>query len=296
MKDKIKNSPVFTHPIGYLLIWIVAFGLFALIGRILVSHVEAIESDSTHMLVLHVSAVIAVLTAILIIISGYRISHLGNYSSRSLKFALIPSLLIFVLTIIAVRSMPTSLALVMSNGIILIITSFLLGELLSREVLKAGHLLPVAVVLALVDFWSVSQGPSKQIAQKAAEFTESGGYAQEVVPPFISFLLLNFPQLATDKIYSFIGVGDLIILAFFIGCIYRFKLPKIQSYAALIAGPTIAVTTANIIGKGIPALPVIAILFIMVNLRHLSLSRKEIVISIIAVIFIIILVSVLRLL
>jgi hypothetical protein len=296
LNEKIKNSPVFSHPIGYLLIWIVAFGLFALIGRMLAGHVDAIASDSTHILVLHVSAIIAVLTAILIIIGGYRISHLGNYSSRSLKLALIPSLLIFILTIIAVRSMPTSLALVMSNGIFLIITSFLLGELLSREVIKAGHLLPVAIVLALVDFWSVSQGPSKQIAQKAAEFTESGGYAQEVVPPFISFLLLNFPQLATDKIYSFIGVGDLIILAFFIGCIYRFNLPKMQSYAALIAGPTISVMTANIIGKGIPALPVIAVLFILVNLRHLSLSRKEIVISIIAVVFIIILVWVLRLL
>lgn len=296
MKDKINKSPVFSHPIGYLLIWIVTFGLVALLGRNLSSHIDAIESDSLNFLVLHISGFISVVIAISIIIGGYRISHLGNYNAKSLKLALIPSLIVFALSVIAVRMIPSSLLLVMLNGLSLITTSFLLGELLSREVVKVGHLLPVAAVLTLVDFWSVSQGPSKQIAQTAVEFAETGGYAKEVVPPFVSFLLLNFPQMATDRINSFIGVGDLVILAFFIGCIHRFNLPKPQSYAVLIVGPAIAVITANLIGKGIPALPIIAVLFILINIRHLKLDKKEIFISISAIVFLIVLTHILKLL
>ena len=289
MNNLRKTSLVFSHPIGYLLIWIVSFGLIALIGRNISSHIDAIESNKIYILILHVSAFISVLTAMIIIVGGYRISHLENYKSKSLKLTLIPALLFFILTVIAVRAYPSSLAFVMLNGVSLIALSFFLGELLSREVVKVGHLLPVALVLTLVDFWSVNQGPSKEIAKKAVEFTESGGYAQEVVPPFVSFLLLNFPQMASDKINSFIGIGDLVILAFFIGCVHRFNLPKTQSYAVLIAGPTIAVIVANIIGKGIPALPIIAILFIVINVRHLALEKKEIIISLVAVVFIVLL-------
>ena len=272
MNARSKFSPVLTHPIGYILLWIVSFGVILTIGKLLGGIVDSIEQDSLHSLMLHISAILSISIAVIIIVCGFRTSHLGKYSSRIIKISLIPAFILFVLTIIAVRAIPTSLPLVVTNGLSLLILSFLLGELLSREVTHPGHLLPVALVLVIVDIWSVSSGPSEQVAETAIKFSESGGYAQDTVPPLITFLLLNFPQISTDKIYSFMGIGDLIIIAFFIGCIHKFNFPLKRSYASLIIGPIVAMLIANLIGEAIPALPVIAILFVVVNIRHLKLK------------------------
>ncbi|MFH1515308.1 MAG: hypothetical protein ABIG42_07595 [bacterium] len=275
MKIGRKFSDVLTHPVGYILLWIVSFGLILLIGKFLSGNIDSIRQDSLHTLILHISAILSLLPAIVLIVSGYRISHISAYSSRMMLITLIPAIILFILTIIAVRTFPASLPLVVTNGLFLLIISFLLGELLSREVTHPGHLLPVALILVLVDFWSVFRGPSKHVAESARQFAESGGYAQDTAPPLITFLLLNFPQISTDKIYSFMGIGDLIIIAFFIGCIHKFNFPLKRSYASLIIGPVLAVLAANLIGQSIPALPVIAVLFVAVNIGHMKLGKSQ---------------------
>ena len=291
MKARERYSLIFKQSSGYMLTWIVSFGLIMLMGRILSPYVSKIQSIPLITVVLNVSALLTVGLAVGIVAGGFRISHLANYSKRALLISLAAAAVFFILTAFLVRSKPDSTWLIMLNGMGLIIISFSVGELLSREVLHSGHLIPTVLVLALVDSWSVSKGLSGQIAHKVTEFANKGGYSGTTPPPWSSFLLLRYPQIAAKEIYSFIGVGDLVIIAFFIGCIYRFKLPPVISLFALVGGAVLAVLVANTINKPIPALPVIATLFLLVNIRRLSMKKNDIVISaiVLAIIIIVIL-------
>lgn len=285
-------SKIFSHPIGYVLLYIIVFGVILAIGQVAEGWLKQQEKISHALLI--ASGTISIFFAITIIVMAFRTSHLLKYGTRELLIAIIPTLVLFVATMLLVREFPGSAFLIMINGILLIVLAFILGELLSREVMNPGHLLPVAAVLALVDFWSVEKGPSKQVVEQITEFAEKEGFAGEIAPPFVSFLLLRFPQFITDEIYSFLGVADLVILAFFAGCVHRFNLSVKLSYFAMIAGPVLAILIANILERGIPALPVIALLFVMVNINHMKLKRKELIQSIAAVIFILIIIMALR--
>jgi hypothetical protein len=280
-------------PSGFVILYIVTYGIILAVGRCSSENVDPLYS--TRFLVSAISHAISTLIAIFIIVGGFRVSHLERYSAKAILISIIPVIAIFVASMLAVRAHPTSALFIMLNGLCLIMFAFLAGELLSREILNPGHLIPVAAVLTLVDFWSVGHGPSSKIARQVTEFAQSGGFTGEVVPDFTSFLLLRFPQFITTEIISFLGVSDILILAFLVGCIHKFNLPQIQSYAALIAGPVIAVLIANIIGKGIPALPVIALIFLFTNIKHLKMQKNDIAISILVIVVIIILIIIFRL-
>ena len=275
------------NPLGYVLTWIVAFGIIYLCGRNAARYIEKIQDEQRLSLLLNVSALTTVIIAMVMITSGFRISHFSNYSKKSLLITAAVSLGLFIISAILIRQSPGSVPLILVNGLLLIILSFTIGEMLSREVVNSGHLVPVAVVLAIVDFWSVSLGPSKKIAQQVAEFAGKEGYSLNLPPPWMSFLLLRFPQFLMREIYSFVGIGDLVIIAFFIGCIHRFKLPVIASYSSLILGTALAMLIANLLEKALPVLPVIALLFLVINFRYLSMKRSDIAVSAIAIAFII---------
>jgi len=282
LKIRERYNLIFRQPSGFILTWIVSFGLVMLASRIFSPYVDSIESSTLIIVVQNISAILTVGIAIAIIIGGFRTSHLAFFSKRALLTSGVVSVVVFILTAFLVRMKPDSNWLIMFNGLGLVFLSFTIGELLSREVMHRGHLVPTVFVLALVDSWSVSRGFSGQIAHKVTEFAHKGGYSGILAPPWSSFLLLRYPQFATREVYSFIGVGDLIIIAFFIGCIYRFKLPTLISLAALISGTILAVLIANIINKPIPALPIIATLFLIVNFKRLSMQKNDIIISAIA--------------
>ena len=277
LSDRFKI--IFSHPLGFILLWITVFGLIAFLGRILEPFAIRITNDTLKLAVIHISSVFAVFCAITIISGLYRTSHLAGFTARVLKIALLPSLLFFVATMMAIRQFPSSTGFILINGISMIILAFILGELLSREVIHPGHLIPVALVLAIVDFWSVGQGPSSEIARQASDFVKTGGYEKDLTPPWTMFLLLRYPQPITSEIYSFLGIGDLVILSFFVGCIHRFNFPKFISYASLVLGTILAVVIANSLAQGIPALPVIAVLFIAVNIKNLPMRKQDILIS-----------------
>jgi hypothetical protein len=283
LKIRERLKIIFNHPLGYVITWIVAFGIIALSGRSLAGYTESIENKQQLLLALNISMIATVLIAIGIIAAGFRTSHFKQYSKRALLITGGINLVIFLSSAYLIRLTPGSVSLIVINGLSLVIFSFSVGELLSREVLSSGHLIPVAVVLALVDFWSVIGGPSRQIAKDIAEFAGKEGYTQNLPPPWTSFLLLRFPQFLMREIYSFLGIGDLVILAFLIGCIHRFNLPVKASYSALILGTVLAVLVANLLVKAIPVLPVIALLFILANFRHLHMKKSDLLISAFAI-------------
>jgi hypothetical protein len=279
---------IFRKPLGYVLTWIVIFGLMMLAGRIFSPIVNSIENKQTLDFVQIISGVFSVFIAISIIAGGFRVSNLSEYSRKSLFISGLVAAFIYIFSAFLVRIEPLSAWLILLNGLGLVILSFVVGEFLSREVIHSGHLIPTVLVLALVDTWSVTRGLSGNIAHKVTEFASKGGYSGTIAPPWSSFLLLRYPQFASKDIYSFIGIGDLIIIAFFTGCVFRFKLPVFLSFFSLIGGTVMAVLIANIIGKPIPALPVIATLFLIVNIKHLSMKKNDIIISAITLAIIVI--------
>lgn len=171
-------------------------------------------------------------------------------------------------------------AWILVNTLALLAAASAAGYAIAREIQQSGHLIAVALVGVTVDMWSVFQGPSKQIASSVIDAVERGVYTGEVAPPWISFLLMRFPVPGVPEIQAMMGVGDVVFLAFFFGCVVRFGLPPTLNFVGLTLGVVGSMLLVNILHAlyeipAIPALPIIAPLFILLNAGRLRMDARE---------------------
>jgi len=169
--------------------------------------------------------------------------------------------------------------LVLVNNSFLIATTGALGLAVARGIQQSGHLIAVALVGLVVDLWSVYQGPSRQVADAAIDAIQRGVYTGEVAPPLVSFFLLRFPTPGRTDIQAMLGAGDLVFLAFFFGCVARFGLAPVRNYLGLVGITVGAVALASFLAEwniqGIPALPILAPFFVLLNLRRLRMGPRD---------------------
>jgi hypothetical protein len=162
------------------------------------------------------------------------------------------------------------------NTVALLFTGYVIGYWLTGELEKAGHLIPVSILGALVDIWSVFQGPSRSVGEQAVEHVsrqiETGAWQ---APPIGTFALLNFPHPGAEYMTPIFGFGDLVFIAVFIGGSKRFGLSIWKNVLLVIAGLWLSVIAAFATNNPIPALPFICGLFLIGNFRKLDLSKKE---------------------
>ena len=162
------------------------------------------------------------------------------------------------------------------NTLALLYVGYVVGYWLTGELEKAGHLIPVSILGALVDIWSVFQGPSRSVGEQAVEHAtqqvETGTWQ---APPVGTFALLNFPQPGAEFMTPIFGFGDLVYIAVFIGGSRRFGLSIWKNALLVIAGLWLAMITGFMTGQPIPALPFICGLFLIGNFKSLELSKKE---------------------
>lgn len=149
------------------------------------------------------------------------------------------------------RSVPSTLAAALVT-VALLASGTLTGAVVGRAVQKAGHLLVVAVVSALVDVFSVlhPRGPTAQLVQ---------------VETVVSVLLLPWPVIGTDAIVPLLGVGDVTFSALYVLAARQHGLSIRKTLAALGAGFLVTLAVVIATGTGVPALPFLGLAMLVAH-------------------------------
>lgn len=153
-----------------------------------------------------------------------------------------------VLTEGAIR-LPGLIVLFIANAL-RILGAASLGIVLARYVLSPGAALLIAIVAIASDLFSVFAGPTKVLLREDS--------------PALDVLILTFPTFGTPLGFG-LGVSDFVFLALFsymsrsLG--FHYPLTLICCCAATL----LALTTGLLLERPLPALPFIALSFILVN-------------------------------
>lgn len=193
---------------------------------------------------------------------------------HSLLWTAVVAISIFGITAIISRATYDRFdGLLVYNTIALLTAASCLGIWLSTEIQKVGHLLPVCLIAAGVDYLSVAHGPSSVVL---TQLEEHAGYISAGIPhyaPLTSYLLLRYPHFGSG-LDMMIGVGDLAFFALLAGVVAKFGLSRFN--IPLIALWGFAATVYGIfLQSGIPALPFIGIGFVITNVNEMKLDRTE---------------------
>ncbi len=146
------------------------------------------------------------------------------------------------------------------------------GVLLSGIIKKASYLIPLVVAAGIADIWSVGWGVTSEIVQSKTA---------------MNYLLFSFP-VAGKEILPLIGVTDFVFATLFLSLARRFDMPLITTQILLAAAFILSIIVAVSCGIGIPVLPVMGILFIIGNYKHVKITdpkeRKDAVLGIIIIV------------
>lgn len=166
------------------------------------------------------------------------------------------------------------------NSVALVVATLGIGTWLAAELERPGHLLPVCVIGALADLWSVAAGPTRHIGEQTVSHTQAA--AQHVgrglaapPPPWPSFLLYQWPLAGEGIMMPLVGFGDLVFLGLLAAAARRFGLPFARSFGLLVAGVACSLALTALLDRPVPALPAICGLFVLGNLGAMRLERRE---------------------
>ena len=166
------------------------------------------------------------------------------------------------------------------NTAALLLFTITLGNWLAAELQRPGHLLPVGVIGALADLWSITGGPTRRISEKTVEHVQTAsehlarGEAPPP-PPWPVFLILQWPQPGAGGMAALLGFGDLVFMALLLAAARRFALPGWRALGLVTAGLLASLALSVALRRPVPALPAICGLFLLGNLRALRLERHE---------------------
>lgn len=161
--------------------------------------------------------------------------------------------------------------LAIGSGLGLLLWTSAAGWLLALWLRRHSYLVLAAITIAIMDFYSVFYGPTGQIV--------SG--ERPALAVIVEVGLLPWPILGSNLITGVIGLGDFLFLAWFLAAALRFELGLTRNYWALMAAFTIgivmtlALVAAQQIEHGLPALPFMSLLFLLVNRDRFDLPRED---------------------
>ncbi len=158
-------------------------------------------------------------------------------------------------------STPAAIALTGIANLGMLAAAVALGWLVARGLKKPSYLILAAVVGALTDIYSVYSGPSKQVLHSE-------------VFPYVSFQWGVFGQ----GVIPCVGAGDFIFLCLFFVGVRRFNLDDRKTLLAMIAAFGLGFLSLVLSPKGVPALPFMAALLLLVHgsdLWKLQLTTQD---------------------
>lgn len=139
-----------------------------------------------------------------------------------------------------------------------------LGSKVAAGVLHPGHLLPVALLSAAVDLWSVSapQGVTHHITQS---------------PSLLNLLTLRVAIPPSRAPEPMIGFGDVVFAALYHHASQRLDLPIARTRAALMGGLVLAGVAAIAVELpgGVPALPFLGFTVVLAQRATWSVPEKD---------------------
>ena len=143
-----------------------------------------------------------------------------------------------------------------------ILAAACVGISLARYVSSVGVVLLIAAVATASDLFSVFAGPTKTLVEEDS--------------PILDLLLLVFPTFGSPLGFG-LGVSDFIFLALFAAASRFLNLRYITTLLGLCFATFLAVTAGLLLERPLPALPFIAIAFVLANLDLIlpSLTRRS---------------------
>jgi hypothetical protein len=142
-----------------------------------------------------------------------------------------------------------SLALSLAN-LFRILAAASLGISLARYVSSTGVVLLIAAVATVSDLFSVFAGPTKTLVEEDS--------------PVLDFLLLVFPTFGSPLGFG-LGVSDFVFLALFAAASRFLNLRYLATLLGLCLATFLAVTAGLLLERPLPALPFVALAFVIVN-------------------------------
>jgi len=153
------------------------------------------------------------------------------------------------------------LAARMVVGLTLVVVSFGAGTILAGMVESTRYVVPMCLVAALADIWSVLAGPTKKIVESKNEFVMSHAFVGQ---PFIG----------ADEMNPVAGVADIIFIAMFLCIAARLGLSMRRALLGAFGGLAAGLVVAAAVG-GVPGLPFIGAGFVLANWRAVRPGRAE---------------------
>lgn len=159
------------------------------------------------------------------------------------------------------------------QGVMLILFASCLGAALSKLVRAANMIPPIAVVLALVDIYTVLLGgPVKQVMQSETPV------AQNIVRAFTAPVAV--PEQASARPFApIVGFADFLFTAFFIAAICRFvtaRSPFARTVITLITALCLYMCIVLYFDLSLPALVPMALVMLALHWKNFHYSRSEV--------------------
>ncbi|MCA1687818.1 MAG: hypothetical protein LC714_04335 [Actinobacteria bacterium] len=191
---------------------------------------------------------------------GYATSRLLALGAAAAAFGFLFALLAHPENLESDPGLLLSSALSLAN-LLRILAAASVGISLARYVSSTGVILLIAAVATASDLFSVLAGPTKMLVEKDS--------------PVLDFLLLDFPTFGSVLGFG-LGVSDFVFLALFAAASRFLNLRYPATFLCLCFATFLAVTAGLSLERPLPALPFVAVAFVLVNadLILASLTRR----------------------
>lgn len=139
-----------------------------------------------------------------------------------------------------------------------------IGYAVSLRIRDRNLLLPVVMLAAYIDFWTVTRGPVATVLEKA--------------PDVVSAVSAPIPQVGAGAFVpsTYIGPGDFLFMTLVFAVIHKLGMNPARNYWFVFAAMTIGMLAVMAgLAPSLPALMVLAVAVVAANWRQFKLSREE---------------------
>lgn len=197
---------------------------------------------------------------------------LGNTRYRMAWLLTLACIFFGIYILVRVTNTPGNIFMALTTAT-LFLFACVLGHWLAIPLKRPAELLPVCLVVAFSDVFSVSSGPTKKVAQTVSKFYTQG---MEGPPPLVDFFLIKFPLPGHDLFMPVFGVTDWIVVVLLSAAAAKFELNdntlgilRNRPFRHLFfpvagLGLALAVASAWLLNRHLPGLPFVSFFFITV--------------------------------
>lgn len=203
-----------------------------------------------------ITAYALAIVPVALLLHGFVVASTGRATSRLLALGAVSAAIGFLSSLIAnpenLGDGPGFLVLLALYvaDLARILAAACVGISLARYVTSVGTVLLIVVAAIAADIFSVFAGPTEALVREES--------------PLLDLLLLIFPTFGSPLGFA-LGLSDFIFLALFTAAARFLDLRYAATLLCVCSAAFLAVTVGLLLGRPLPALPFIAIAFVLVN-------------------------------